>query len=342
MEHDTHDAAFAEQVNQTTVRCRLCPHGCVLREGKRGICLTRGNDAGRLVTYNYSRPVSIDIDPIEKKPLYHYRPGAMALSMGPNGCTLRCEFCQNSEISQCIQPAKYLPYDGLVDAAVRKGTQVIAFTYSEPMIWFETIMALAPAASKRCLSNVMVTNGYIEPKPLRELLRVVDALNIDIKSMNPRFYHRFCKGRLAPVLRACEQTLAAGRHLEVTSLLVPGENDSAAELRDLTHFVAEHLGRNTPLHITRYFPSHHLTHDPTPTESLNRAYEIARERLDFVYVGNVPVNARSDTLCPKCGELLVSRRGYSAIVHHTCKKLGEAGSECKECGTMVNVIQRTI
>lgn len=339
MEHDTHDAAYAERHAAAIVRCRLCPHTCLLRPQKRGICLTRGNADGRLVSYNYGRPVTIAVDPIERLPLYHFRPGTEVLSMGPSGCTLKCVFCRSCDIAQNEQPAKRIPLDGLVEAAKRKRARGIAYTCTEPTIWYETIMDIAPQARERGLFNVMTTNGYIEPKPLRDLLQVISAMNIDIKSMNPHFYHRLCKGRLLPVLRACEQTLAAWCHLEVSYLLIPGENDSDGELRELTRFVAEHLGRDVPLHIIRYFPHHRMSHEPTPSETLNRAYEAARERLDYVYVGNVPATARSDTICPTCGELLVSRSGDSATVLGACSKAADGYSTCLLCGTKVKVRQ---
>ncbi len=337
MEHDTHEAAYAERVDDTTVRCRLCPHGCVLRPGTRGRCLTRGNSDGRLVSYNYSRPVTIAMEPIEEVPLYHFRPGTEVLSMGANGCTLKCAFCKSSDISQSIQPSKFIPLEGLVEAAKRKGARGMAFTGGEPAIWFETIMELAPMAHKRGLFNIMATNGHIEPEPLRDLLRHIDAMNIDIKSMNPGFYRRVCEGRLESVLRACEQTLGAGARLEISYPLIPNENDSDDELRELTRFIAIHLGKDTPLHILCYEPHHRMTREAASSETLNRAYETVCERLDFVFVGNVPPSARSDTYCPSCGEPLVRRNGAGALMQAACKKRFDGFIECRVCGTRVTV-----
>lgn len=329
-----HTAAWYDVLDDGRVRCGLCPHHCTLADGARGICLTRQAFDGRLVSLNYCRPVSTATDPIEKKPLYHFLPGASIYSTGPNGCTMKCAFCQNCDISQEVLPTRETTAEDLAGAAVESGTAGVAYTYSEPYIWFETIMEVGALVRDAGLVNVMVTNGFMEPGPLSELLTVVDAMNIDIKSMNPAFYRQLCKADLAPVLRSCEQVKAAGCHLEVTNLLIPGENDSEEDVSALISFVAKHLGRNTPLHISRYFPRHKMRHAATPEPSLSRACEFARAELDFVYLGNI--SGAADTSCPSCDTTLVGRRGYSVHVSDVLRSRDGGEAYCGACGTAVN------
>ena len=305
------EASYYTVLENNGVRCELCPHYCTMREGRRGICLTRENSGGTLNASNYCRPVSTAIDPIEKKPLYHFFPGSSIFSTGPSGCNFKCSFCQNYEISQQALNFPEIPVGRFVQMVEESAAIGIAYTYTEPAVWFETIMDLGPKVRERGLKNVMVTNGFIEERPLSDLLSVIDAMNIDIKSMNPAFYRRTCKGSLAPVLRTCEIVRKAGCHLEITNLLITGENDDPAETEDLAKFIAENLGPDTPLHISRYFPRFHMDHAPTQPASLERAWEIARKRLDYVYLGNIGASDKENTLCPKCGALLVSRQGYT-------------------------------
>jgi len=307
-------------------------------DGQAGICLTRVDQDGVLYSTNYFRPVSTAVDPIEKKPLYHFHPGTEIFSTGPNGCTFKCSFCQNSDISQTILPTHQVRPQDLLKTIVDSGTIGIAYTYSEPYIWFETIMELGVMVREAGLVNVMVTNGYMEPAPLADLLTVVDAMNIDIKSMNPTFYKVLCKGDLAPVLRSCEQVKKAGCHLEITNLIITGENDSDDEIDALISFIAGHLGADTPLHFSRYFPRHQMDHPATPPDTLTRAWERARERLEYVYLGNIESGKHSDTSCPKCGTVLISRAGYSINLSPKLKKAGDKHSVCGSCGATIPVI----
>ncbi len=332
------EAAYANVLDNGRVRCMLCPHHCTISPGASGICSTRRNQDGRLVSANYCRPISTAVDPIEKKPLYHFFPGSVVFSTGPNGCTFTCDFCQNWEIAQTTMPTPYVPPRELVRRIVESGTIGIAYTYSEPYIWYETIMDVGAAVREHGLVNVMVTNGFMEPEPLRDLLTVVDAMNIDIKSMNPSFYRRLCKGRLEPVLRTCEQVRRAGCHLEVTTLLIPGENDSESEIHSLVDFIAGTLGSNTPLHLSRYFPRHRTRIEPTPLASLQRAYQIARERLEYVYLGNVASDESADTTCPACGTLLIHRTGYRTVVTPELQTDKERGvGTCGTCGKVTGI-----
>ena len=250
------EAAYYSAVSaeDKTLRCVLCPHHCFLTDGKTGICLARRNIGGILYSLVHLRPVSAAIDPIEKKPLYHFHPGSHIFSSGPNGCTFKCRFCQNCEISQTVLSVREIPSAAFVKSILDSGTIGIAYTYSEPFVWFETIMEIGAIVREHGLVNVMVTNGFMEQKPLADLLTLVDAMNIDIKSMNPAFYRRLCKARLEPVLAACE-TVKKKCHLEITNLIIPGENDSEKEIRLLVDWIAANLGRDTPLHFSQVLPA---------------------------------------------------------------------------------------
>ncbi|MEW6725034.1 MAG: AmmeMemoRadiSam system radical SAM enzyme [Bacillota bacterium] len=313
--------------------CRLCPRGCRLAEGATGACRTRRVEGGRLVAVNYRQCSSYALDPIEKKPLYHFHPGSTVLSLGTVGCNLSCRFCQNWEISQQMPPTVSVEPATVVGLSRQAGAPCIglAYTYSEPTVWFEFIMDTATMARKQGLANVMVTNGYINPEPLAELLEVVDAFNVDVKAFTRRFYREICSGELEPVVRAVEQIVSAGRHLEITTLLVTGLNDSPEEIRDLVAWLAE-LNPEIPLHFSGYFPNYRMELPPTPTATLERAYRQARERLSFVYVGNTWSREFSDTHCPKCGALLVRRRGFSTEIRAL-----ERG-RCGECRQPVPII----
>jgi pyruvate formate lyase activating enzyme len=320
------------------IRCDLCPHHCILTDGKTGICLVRRNAGGVLYSLNYCRPVSTAIDPIEKKPLFHYFPGSTIYSTGPSGCTFKCLFCQNCEISQNVVRAKEIPVRTLAEDVNASGTIGIAYTYSEPYTWFETIMDVGAIVKENGLKNVMVTNGFMEPGPLSRLLTVVDAMNIDIKSIRPGFYRRLCKARLEPVLRSCEQ-VKKRCHLEITNLLIPGENDSENDIGDLVDFVAGNLGKDTPLHFSRYFPRYKMDLPSTSSASLRRAKEIAQSRLDYVYVGNIDIDEGSNTHCPSCMRLLINRQGYEVSVKAALVKDSASGTaHCPYCGFQTNII----
>jgi pyruvate formate lyase activating enzyme len=332
------EASYYSKMPNNRVQCELCPHRCKIPEGRHGFCLTRENVGGRLIAANYCRPVSVAVDPIEKKPLFHFYPGASIFSTGPNGCTFKCGFCQNCEISQEKFFTKEIQPEKLVAMIAHSGSLGIAYTYSEPTIWYETIMDIGPRVKKLGFKNIMVTNGYVEPGPLNDLLSVIDAMNIDIKSMNPSFYRRICKGSLEPVLRACETVKKAGCHLEITHLLIPGENDDPGETEKLADFIAARLGSDTPLHISRYFPRYRMDRPPTPWPLLERAWEITRQRLEYVYVGNIAASDREHTRCPGCGELLIERRGYD--IRRTTNLVTKPGAQpyCAKCNRLIPVV----
>lgn len=316
------EAAFYRTEGET-LQCGLCPHRCRIGPGKRGFCRTRENRDGRLYALNYGQCSSRAIDPVEKKPLYHFYPGRKIFSVGTWGCNLGCQFCQNWQISQA-QPGilQCVPQD-VVAWAQAAGTENIgvAYTYSEPSVWFEFIRDTAPLVQQAGLKNVLVTNGYIEAEPLAELLPHVDALNIDVKTFRDTTYRRLCAGTLAPVLRTVE-TAAAQCHVEVTTLVVTGENDSEAEMEDIARWLAG-VSPDIPLHISRYFPNYHFTAPPTPIETLERLYAVARRHLRFVYLGNLP-GPQNNTYCPTCGIVTVDRQHGRTALDEDCR--------CISCG----------
>ncbi|MEW5994014.1 MAG: AmmeMemoRadiSam system radical SAM enzyme [Candidatus Zixiibacteriota bacterium] len=324
--------AYAEQKTDDKVICHLCPAECTLTKGKRGICRSRYNQDGRLVTDNYGELVTLAMDPIEKKPLYHFHPGSDILSTGPNSCNLGCVHCQNWTISQKEAKTFYCPPQKLVEAAVAQRSIGVAFTYTEPLMWYEYILDTAPLLRQAGLKTVMVTNGYINPEPLEELLPLVDAMNIDLKSMRPDFYKKICKGKREPVLHTIRRVHEAGVHLEVTNLIIPGLNDSDDDLLALIEFVAD-LSNRLPLHFSAYRPDYKMSHPPTPVETLLHARELAERRLHFVYLGNVWLPEGSNTLCPGCGRLLIERSGYHTSV------VGLRNGLCANCGFETGIVQ---
>jgi pyruvate formate lyase activating enzyme len=306
--------------------CDLCPIGCRLREGQLGPCGTRTNRGGVMQPLHYGRVATMALDPIEKKPLYHFHPGRDILSVAAPGCNLHCLFCQNWSLSQRPEaPTRPATPQDLVAEAQRLGSVGLAFTYSEPLVWFEFVRDAALAARAAGLVVVLVTNGYLNPAPLAELLPLVDAANIDLKSMDDRFYRRVCRARLEPVLAAIRQFTAAGVHVELTNLVIPGHNDDVASLDRLVDFVAG-LGRPVPLHFSAYRPAWRLQAPPTPPATLLRARERARRRLDWVYLGNIATAGGRDSRCPACGDLLVDRSGYRGVA-----RLADGG-RCPGCG----------
>ncbi len=319
------------------IRCNLCPHNCLLKNGQSGICRVRKNRDGVLLSENYGKVCSLHLDPIEKKPLYHYYPGRNILSVGTVGCNLHCRFCQNWEISQTnVKDYPYLQeYSpaSIVDMATAEaGNLGIAYTYNEPTVWYEFMKDIADKANDEGLKNVVVTNGFINPEPLKELIPVIHAFSVDLKAFTEAFYKQLTSSSLAPVLESLKTIRASGRHFEITNLLIPDENDNEKDFRKMMEWINKELGPDTVLHISRFFPTYKLTHNATPESLLKKFYEIAREYLHYVYLGNVSSDKGRDTNCPKCGHLLISRSGY-----HT-RLAGLEGNKCRECGEAIPVV----
>ncbi|MHB8779840.1 MAG: AmmeMemoRadiSam system radical SAM enzyme [Candidatus Geothermincolia bacterium] len=325
------EALFYHRTEQGKLLCELCPKYCVISEGKRGFCYARVNQGGVLYSEIYGRAMAAAMDPIEKKPLYHFHPGSSIFSIGTRGCNQRCDFCQNYHMLSGDAPLEEISVAWAVDKALEAGSVGIAYTYNEPLIWYEFLAECAPAARARGLKNVLVTNGFVNPEPFRELAPHIDAMNIDIKSMEESFYRDICRSELAPVLETCRAARAGGIHLEITNLVIPTLNDSDEQFRELAAFVAE-LGRDVPLHLSAYYPCYKMTIPATPLETLRRGAAVARRVLDYVYLGNVRGDDGSNTLCPRCGNILVQRDGYSASLP------GLAGKDCANCGRHADMI----
>jgi pyruvate formate lyase activating enzyme len=317
-------ARFWEQAEDGAVRCGLCPHACLIRPGGQGRCRVRRNSSGVLELPFYGRLSSIAVDPIEKKPLYHYHPGESILSVGFVGCSFHCPFCQNYRISQDTSvPAETVSPEELVALAEREGSFGIAYTYSEPLVHLEYVLETSRLARARGLKNVLVSNGFINPEPAEELLAVLDAANIDLKSFNPEFYRKEIGGDLEQVKRFLTQ--ARGRiALEVTTLVIPARNDGPQEMEAIASFLAS-LDPDIPLHLSAYYPQYRYTLPATPPATLRELAQVARRHLSYVYLGNVGPEP-SDTLCRACGAALVRRRGYRVDAS------GLEGGRCARCG----------
>lgn len=326
------EALHYEKLEGTRVRCRLCPHTCVIDDGAAGVCGLRENSGGVLFARSYGQTVAANLDPIEKKPLYHFMPGSSILSIGPNGCTFKCDNCQNWHISQEKSPTRYLAPAELVALASRGGSIGVAFTYTEPLLYFEYLLDAAPLLRAAGLKSVLVTNGFLNEAPAREIAPLIDAFNVDLKSIRDEFYRKHCGGRVEPVKRFIE-IAAAVSHVEVTNLVIPGLNDAPRDFEDLAAWLAG-VCPDIPLHFSRFFPQYRMEdRPPTPPETLEAAYRIAKKRLHYVYVGNIFIDGTEDTRCVKCGGVVVRRSGYGAEV------LG-AGGRCSACGTQAKGVWR--
>ena len=325
------EAKYWTALEAGKVRCDLCPHHCVTTDGQAGICIGSVNKEGKLYSNNYGEVVSAAVDPIEKKPLYHFFPGSVILSVGPNGCNFRCPYCQNWEISQQQTHTSFLSPKELVKNAGKDGSIGISYTYAEPLIWYEYVLECSQLAREAGLVNVLVTNGFIEETPLKELLPFIDALNIDVKSIREDFYKKLCKASLAPVLRTCEMAKKVS-HVEITNLLIPGENDDKEHVTELARWISSKLGKDTPLHFSRYFPHYKFAVNATPESTVFGAYEIGKKELLYCYIGNVYSKNGANTYCPKCGNTLVERAGYSI------KIAGIKEKKCSRCGRKADFV----
>ncbi len=329
-------AHYFEKHPTGEVTCTLCPHRCKLKQDKRGICGVRKNRDGILYTEIYGKVSAIHFDPIEKKPLYHFFPGSQILSIGTIGCNLSCRFCQNHEISQAdIESygflSTYEPEDILKIARGRKENIGISFTYNEPTIWFEYIMDVAKIAKQNHLLTTMVTNGFINSEPLADLLSFIDAFNIDLKAFTDEFYRKYTSARLSPVKDSILQIKRAGKHLEITNLIIPGLNDNTETFREMVQWISTEVGQETVLHLSRYFPAYKMSVHSTPLSTLERLYNIASEHLNHVFLGNVGgVYYGKNTSCPSCGADVIIREGYYTKVTGL-----DPGGACSHCGNKV-------
>ncbi|HAK46345.1 MAG TPA: AmmeMemoRadiSam system radical SAM enzyme [Spirochaeta sp.] len=308
------------------VTCKVCPNQCHISDNHFGICGVRGALDNKLHLPYHGILSATSVDPIEKKPLYHFHPGAGIYSVGFFGCSLSCPFCQNYRISKEFprkpEGRKTRP-ESVAEAALKSGSFGIAYTYSEPIVHYEWVLECAKEAHARGLKNVLVTNGYINDEPAKELLAWMDAVNIDLKSFNESFYHDELGGSLRPVLDFI-RLAADSVHTELTTLIIPGKNDSTAEINKAADFIAG-IDKNIPWHLSAYYPAYKYSIRPTGHEEILKLVDTAGEKLNFVFAGNI--GGRSDTYCPSCGSLLIKRSGYSTIVS------GIAGGRCTGCGS---------
>ncbi len=318
------EASYYDKLTEDSVRCNLCPQECRISEGRSGFCGVRSNHSGILYSETFNHVLACNMDPIEKKPLYHFHPERSILSIGTKGCNQRCLFCQNWEMLEAGSSGTYITSDEVASMADRGDSVGVAYTYNEPVVSFEFVLECARKVHERGLVNVLVTNGSVNPEPQDDLMPWIDAMNIDVKSMDPDFYRDICKSRLEPVLEACRKAKAAC-HVEITNLLIPTLNDSDELIGELVDFVAD-LGRETPLHFSAYHPCYKMTIEPTPIETLLRAYEIGRNKLDYVYLGNIRGAEGGTSRCPECGATVVERDGY------VTRAGGLDGSRCSGCG----------
>lgn len=328
------EALYYEKLNNKVVQCHLCPRYCVIAPGKRGFCGVRENRDGTLYTLSYGKLVAIHIDPIEKKPLFHFLPGTTAYSIATAGCNLRCKFCQNWEISQ-KRPEEvryvYIEPADLVKKAKASGAPTIAFTYTEPVIFYEYMLDVAKLAHAEGLKNVMHSDGYVNEEPLRQLAKYLDAANIDLKGFCEDYYVKMSDATLEPVLKSLKILKEEGVHLEITNLVLSGFNDDPENIRKMCQWIKDNLGADTPLHFSRFFPMYKLLAlNPTPVETLNKARTIALEvGLKYVYIGNIAGYEAENTYCPKCSRMLIERRGYFILQNNI-----EDG-KCKFCGEKI-------
>ena len=314
------EALLYERLDDLKVCCHLCAHHCKISDGRRGICKVRINRGGRLETLVYGKIVARNIDPIEKKPLFHFLPGSRSYSIATVGCNFKCRFCQNADIAQlpAERPGLIIGEDATPEAivaeAVAAGCASISYTYTEPTIFFELALAVAKQARAEGLRNVFVTNGYMSAEALEQVSPYLDAANVDLKAYSDDFYRDMCQARLAPVKATLKNMKTRGILVEVTTLVIPGLNDDAAELADLAKFLVDALGPDTPWHLSRFHPTYQMTDRPnTPVETLKKARQIGLDAgLKYVYIGNVPGSGAENTYCPGCGNSVINRFHYNA------------------------------
>lgn len=326
-------AMFWHAIGREKIECGLCPHHCRMADGKRGLCGIRLAQGGKLYAAGYGLISSAHNDPIEKKPLYHFHPGKSIFSVGGWGCNFKCKFCQNWTISQQVDSNESpVPPEKIVAAARAAQSIGIAYTYNEPLINIEFVAECARLARKAGLVNVLVTNGYIEKEPAEFILPLIDALNIDIKSMDEEFYKNRCGGALKPVLEFARQAVTAGCHVEITNLIIPGLNDADEQIKQLAEWIVANLGEKTPLHLSAYRPEFKMDLPPTPPETLERAYRLCKEKLFYVYIGNAFSDSGQNTPCPQCGHELIIRRGYNT------RLAGLKDKHCAQCGCPADIV----
>ncbi len=323
--------ALYKKLKDNKVQCLACNHKCLISQGKTGICGVRKNIKGKLYLLVYGKVVAKHIDPIEKKPLYHFLPETNAYSIGTVGCNFKCKFCQNYDISQFREYYKKvigeeITPEQIVNDTLKNKCKSISYTYTEPTIFIEFVHDTAKLAKQKALKNILVTNGFMTKKCLDYISPYIDAMNIDLKSFKDKFYTEICSARLKPVLETIKLAYKKKIWIEITTLIIPGENDSKEELEQIAKFIAS-IDKNIPWHISRFFPTYKmLNKQPTSFESLKKAYEIGKKHLNYVYIGNIP--EESPTFCPHCKKEIIKRTGY--LIENKLKK-----DKCPYCGEKI-------
>ncbi|MFA5231227.1 MAG: AmmeMemoRadiSam system radical SAM enzyme [Candidatus Omnitrophota bacterium] len=327
-----HPASYWKVFKDSSVQCLLCPRKCVIASGQRGFCTVRMNKGGKLYSLGYANPVAIHIDPIEKKPFFHVSPGASVYSLAVAGCNMRCVFCQNWQISQSkpdeAQSYELSPVEA-VSQTVQNNCRFIAYTYTEPTVFYEYMTDIARLAKAQGIKNTMHTCGYINQEPLTELLKYLDAVNVDLKGFSSQVYAKIGQmAQLEPVLETLKTIRNSGVWLEITCLLIPGLNDESSKIREMCEWIKTNLGADVPVHFSRFMPAFRLMNlPPTPLEKLEEAYKIARAAgLEYVYIGNVPGHPGESTYCPKCTRMIVKRIGYEVLENKI------KNGKCSFCG----------
>ncbi len=317
--------------NKEKITCMLCQHYCQLKEGQVGICGVNKNEDGALKTLVYGHPSALNLDPVEKKPLYHLLPGTKALSLGTVGCNFKCPFCQNWQISQehSIDTSVNISPQKMVELAIENGAASIAYTYNEPTIFYPYAKDIGLIAKEKGLKNIFVTNGFESPEVVEDMASWLDAANVDLKSWDDAYYKKVLKGGLEAVKNTLRKMVKEGIWVEVTTLLIEGDNDSDKDLKEMAAFIADELGKHVPWHLSAFHPDYKMQdHASTKLQTLQRAKKIATEAgLEYVYLGNVPVHG--DTYCPECGTLLIDRTGYS-ITQNSLKD-----GHCPKCNKAI-------
>jgi pyruvate formate lyase activating enzyme len=313
------------------IQCELCPHRCRVAKGKRGICRVRENREGKYYSLVYGNPCAVHLDPIEKKPFSHVLPGTTSFSLATAGCNFQCKFCQNWEISQAFPEDIYsfeIPPELMVNRAKEIGARSMAYTYVEPTIFYEYMFDICQLTKKAGLLNVTHSNGFINPAPLKNLCKVLDAANIDLKGFTETFYRELCSGELTPVLETLKTLKREKVHLEITNLIIPTKNDEMAVLKEMCLWIKKELGTDTPIHFSRFYPLYKLkTLPPTPVSTLERARAVALSvGLEYVYVGNIPSHEGENTFCPKCKKMVIQRTGYMV------GEINLKDGKCRYCG----------
>ena len=333
-----HEARQYAKLENRTVKCSLCNHRCTIQEGKNGICGVRVNEDATLYAATYGKISAEAVDPIEKKPLFHYLPGTLSYSLGSVGCNFHCEHCQNWHISRAELKTAMLrdlsPEEG-VSRALAHGSRSISWTYNEPTIWHEYPLDMGLLARKEGLGTVYVTNGYITEEALRELAPMLGAYRVDLKAFSDEFYRKVCGARLQPVLDSAALARELGMHVETVTLVIPGLNDGMDEMKDLILWVIEHLGPETPMHFSAFHPDYKMTdRGGTPVATLEKIYRKAKDLgLRFPYLGNVYHHEYENTYCPSCGATLIERQGFSSRFREL------DGRQCKKCGETIEIVQ---